>query len=251
MTRTARTRTAMTEPAGTRDQHELAATAVERQQLYRLLAEIFREEPAAEFLDHLRGDEFQTLLAQSGFNLGEDFTTRPLTALKEELAEEFTRLFLGPGKHVSPHESVHLQHGSGALWGQETVLVKLFIKATGIDYAAEFGGIPDHVSVELEFLCKLVNSEADAWRKGDEATAANVLEWQRDFIDRHAGKWMPRFCAKIASEARLPFYKVFAALLNDFLASEKAEISTRLQHAFSQNPSRTTPAATVASAASP
>ncbi|MFV2033605.1 MAG: molecular chaperone [Halocynthiibacter sp.] len=214
--------------------HDLAGTATERAQFYRLLAAIFCQEPGKELLEQLRSRRVQNLLSQSGIELGDGFVKKPMHDLQEELSEEFTRLFLGPGKHISPHESVQLKRGSGTLWGDKTVLVKRFIEAAGFDYGHDFSGIPDHVSVELEFLALLTQAEADNWATGDQAAARNVLEWQLDFIARHAGKWVPRFCGKVAKEAKLPFYRVFSKFLVTFMTGEKAQISACLHNDFPQ-----------------
>ncbi|VAW17489.1 hypothetical protein MNBD_ALPHA12-1817 [hydrothermal vent metagenome] len=228
----------------------LADTAAERSRLYLLLAAIFRQEPGSELIEHLRSEDFEQLLHQAGFELGEEFSAKPLETIKEQLAEQFTRLFLGPGKHISPHESVQLPNGSGTLWGKESVLVKRFIEAAGFNYDSDFNGIPDHVSVELDFLALLSTAEANNWNCSDVDAAINVLEWQRDFISRHAGKWMPGFCAKVKAEADLPFYEVFAGLLQGFLADEDAEIPVRLQQAR-QILSKSAPAPSVTSPANP
>ncbi len=205
---------------------------MERARLHGLLAAVFREPPDVDLLIRLRRPDFLALLADSDLDMGEDFSVTPVAALREALAEEYTRLFCGPGKHISPHESVQLKHGSGSLWGEETVQVKRFIEAAGFKYDTDFNGLPDHVSVELEFLSRLVESEARCWQSGDTTGAGNALEWQLDFINRHAGKWIPGFCRKIDHEAVSPFYRIFADLLRQFLAGEKADISARLRRAF-------------------
>ncbi len=207
---------------------------MERARLYGLLATIFRAPPDAGLLARLRSADFLMLLADSGLDMGDDFAQKPVAALQEELAQDFTRLFCGPGKHISPHESVQLKRGSGSLWGEETVLVKRFIETAGFDYEGDFNGIPDHVAVELEFLSRLSESEARCWQSGDLTAAGNALEWQLDFITRHAGKWMPGFCRKITGDETSPFYCVFADLLRQFLAGEKTEIANRLALAFPQ-----------------
>ena len=214
---------------------ELAGTAMERARLHGLLATIFGSPPDVDLLVRLRATDFLALLADSGLDIGEDFSSKPVEALREELSVEYTRLFCGPGKHISPHESVQLKHGSGSLWGEETVLVRRFIEAAGFDYESDFNGIPDHVSVELEFLSRLAENESRCWQSGDLTGAGNALEWQLDFINRHAGKWMPGFCRKVASEEVSPFYRIFADLLRQFLAGEKADISDRLRRAFPED----------------
>ena len=228
--------------------HDLAATALERSQFYALLAAIFNQEPGIEFLEQLRGEAFQSLLAQSGFSLGDEFTRESPDTLQKELSEEFTRLFLGPGKHIAPYESVQLKRGSGTLWGEETVMVKRFIEAAGFNYENDFIGIPDHISVELEFLSRLAGVEAGAWAAGNVVAADNALEWQRDFVSRHADKWMPDFCCKVTQQARLSFYGTFALVLRQFLAGEKTEIADRQRH---QIPITTHPAAIVPNIAAP
>ena len=211
---------------------DLAGTAMERARLYGLLATIFGAPPDADLLVRLRSPDFLDLLAQSDLDIGGEFARKPVEALREELAEDYTRLFCGPGKHISPHESVQLKRGSGSLWGEETVLVKRFIETAGFDYDADFNGIPDHVAVELEFLSRLAENESRCWQSENLTGAGNALEWQLEFINRHAGKWMPLFCRKIAQEDTSPFYCIFADLLRQFLAGEKAEISERLHRAF-------------------
>lgn len=210
----------------------LTGTALERSWLYGLLAAVFRREPGADLLGRIKTADFAQALSNAGLDLGGEFYEKSEDVLRQELAIEFTRLFYGPGRHISPHESVQLKRGSGTLWGEETVAVKRIIEAAGFDFEDEFNGIPDHISVELEFLAKLTHLEAEAWREGDCAAAGNALEWQHYFVARHAGKWMPGFCRKVSKDAGLPFYAVFASLLRQFLAGEKAEIADRQKKRF-------------------
>lgn len=207
---------------------DLARTALERSGLHGLLAAVFRRAPEADLLDRIKTADLTQALSDAGLDLGREFFEEPEKDLREQLAIEYTRLFCGPGHHISPHESVQIKRGSGTLWGSETVVVKRTIEAAGFDFDNDFNGIPDHLSVELEFLAKLVGVEAQAWRDADHAGARNALRWQHQFIARHAGKWVPAFCRKVSEQAQLPFYRVFAALLRQFLAREKAEISDRL-----------------------
>ena len=102
--------------------HNLAATALERSQFYGLVAAVFCHEPGLEFLEQLASERLQSLLSQSGIELGEEFTKKSPDTLQQELCEEFTRLFLGPGKHIAPYESVQLKRGPGTLWAKETIL---------------------------------------------------------------------------------------------------------------------------------
>jgi TorA maturation chaperone TorD len=208
--------------------NDLARTAMERAKLYGLLANLFRREPGSELLDQLRSRGFRDLLSGTGIDLGDDFFNDPLDEVRDRLKVEYTFLFLGPGKHISPHESVQLNRGSGILWGEETAVVKHFISAAGFDLKEEVKEIPDHISVELEFLCHLSKQEAKAWKANDHEAAAAALSWQHRFVSNNIGKWVGRFCRKVEAAAETPFYAQFAKLLRTFIAGEKSEIVDRL-----------------------
>ncbi len=205
----------------------LARTAVERSNLYRFLARVFGEEVSAEFLRRIKEAPFQQSLAAAAVELEGDFMHRPEEALLEELAVEYARLFLGPGKHISPHASVHQGPDGGGLWGPPTIEVKRFIEAAGFEYKAEFHGMPDHISVALEFMAEIAAQEARAWRREDFAKALNCLRYEKEFIGKHVAGWAAVFCAKVKGEAELSFYREMAGLTAAFFASEQPEIARR------------------------
>ena len=208
---------------------ELARSAIERSRLYGLLATIFCREPSAEFLSQLKTPEMAVALSSAGVDLGDEFKAGRFADLAEMLAVEYTRLFLGPGKHISPHESVQLKRGSGILWGQETSAVRNAYRAGGFDLGESETNIPDHLSVELNFLSLLAQHESQAWTDQDPDRAARFLRLQHGFISQHLGKWAAAFCAKVEDESDFAFYPAFACLLQGFLSGEKAEIIRRLE----------------------
>ena len=218
----------MREEAPNISHDELARSAIERSRLYGLLATVFRREPSAEFLCQMKTPEMMVALAGAGIDLGEEFETERFADIAENLAIEYTRLFLGPGKHISPHESVQLKRGSGILWGQETVAVRKTYRAAGFDIGETETDIPDHLSVELDFLALLAKEEAQAWEQKDQELTAKSLHLQHGFISRHLGKWAAGFCAKVKEEADFAFYPAFAELLRGYLSGEKSEIAKRL-----------------------
>ena len=142
--------------------------------LYGFLAAVFREELKADLLRRLRSDEMNTMLAAAGVELGPSLAHEGETELLEKLAVEYAGLFLGPGGHVSPHESVYAEGGTGNLWGAETVAVRRFVEHLGFEYEAAFEGIPDHISVELELMSELSRREGAAWEDGDREQAEEV-----------------------------------------------------------------------------
>jgi len=217
---------------------DLARTAMERAKLYGLLANLFRSEPGPDLLNQLRSPEFHNMLSETGIDLGDDFFNDPLDEVGDRLKVEYTFLFLGPGKHIAPHESVQLKRGSGILWGEETSVVKKFMAAAGFELDEASNDIPDHISVELEFLCHLSEKEAEAWQADDHEAAAAALGWQHRFVSNNIGKWVGRFCRAVEDSAESPFYAQFAKLLRRFVAGEKSEIADRLSKIDGSSPDR-------------
>lgn len=196
--------------------------------LHGFLGTVFRLEVTAAFLGHLRSEGIRTTLKAVGVELGERVFEGTQEDVLEELAVEYAALFVGPGGHISPHESVYKAGSTGGLWGKETVAVKRYIEALGFKYNDDFSGIPDHVSVELELMSELSKRESVAWERGDKDQAADCLKYQQEFMRDHLSTWIYTFCDKVITTAQLPFYREIARLLADFLAGEEEEIEQRL-----------------------
>ncbi len=203
-----------------------AEVAKQRSNIYGLFARIFREEITPSLLRQIKDPQFQGILSNLGLQLEDDFFDLPEEKLLEDLAVEYARLFLGPGKHISPHESVHLkgEEGDGALWGEATVEVKKFIESSGLEYKPDYRGMPDHISVELEFMKEVTNREARACEEKDNDGARHCLEIERKFIEEHLVRWVPLFCDKVIKDADLAFYGEIAKLTKSFIAFEKEEL---------------------------
>ena len=204
-----------------------ATMARQRSDIYGFLAMVYRQEVTSDFLEQIKDPQFLGVLSDLGIQFDDDFLKKPEEELLEELAIEYTRLFLGPGRHVSPHESVQHQRAEGKwgqLWGDSTVEVKKFIETTGLEYQTDYKGLPDHISVELEFMQQLTLREEQAWEEEDTDGAAYCRKIEEKFIEEHLIPWVPEFCEKIIQEAELPFYKNLAAITRNFIEFEKDEI---------------------------
>jgi TorA maturation chaperone TorD len=211
-----------------------AGSAQERSNIYGLLSIIYRQEPTSALIQQIKDPVFREGLASAGINLEEDFLNKPEEKLLEDLAVEYTRLFLGPGKHISPHESVHHERDDGdwgSLWGKSTVEVKKFIETAGLEYKSEYSGLPDHISVELEFMQEVIKRETQAWKEKDREGALYCLKIEKKFIDEHLARWIPVFCDKIISEADLSFYREMSRLAKSFIELEAKTINNSLSSA--------------------
>ena len=199
-----------------------------RSNIYGFLAAVYRQELTSELYQQMKDNEFQEVLSSLGVKLNNGFFQISEQELLENLAVEYTRLFVGPGKHISPHESVqHQKEGvqSGQLWGELTAEVKKIIESSGLEYTSEYTGMPDHISVELEFMQQVVRREAQAWGADDDETARLCLKNEKKFIDEHLCGWIPEFCEKVIETAEMPFYREMARLTLSFIEFEKQELN--------------------------
>ncbi len=205
--------------------NESAATAAARGEIYGLLANVFRAEPTPAFLRLIKGP-FCEVLDELGASLGGAFSETPEDTLAEELAIEYTALFLGPGGHLSPHESVNTESPDGkraSLWGERTALVKSFIETAGLEYRSDFDGMPDHITAELEFMQALAARQAEALNAGDPEAAEYCRGIARRFLDEHLGTWVPDFCDRVMSNTQQPYFKEMAGVTKAFVEYEISE----------------------------
>ncbi len=209
------------------ENQERTTAAGQRSNIYGLLSAVYRQEITSDLLQQIKDPRFLGVLSALGVQWEGEFFQKPEEELLNDLAVEYARLFLGPGKHISPHESVHhLREGaeSGQLWGESTVEVKKCIESSGLHYESEYKGLPDHISVEFEFMEQVTLREELAWGEEDKDGALYCLKMEKEFIEEHLILWVPDFCEKIIKEAELPFYQEMAELTKNFIEFEKEGI---------------------------
>jgi TorA maturation chaperone TorD len=205
---------------------EKAEGARMRSNIYGFLSSLFREEITAERLRQIKDPAIKEILSEMGIQY-EIFSKKDQDQLLEDLAVEYARLFLGPDKHISPHESVHHQRDDGdwgTHWGGSTVDVKKFIETAGLEYKQEYSGMPDHISVELDFMKEAAGREAQAIEEKDWEGALYCQKMEKKFIYEHLIKWIPSFCDKIISQAEISFYGDLADVTKSFVTLEFEEI---------------------------
>ncbi len=195
-----------------------------RSDVYRFLAVLFAVEPNLALLRKIRKPDFIQSFSELGIEFEKDLSERSEREVLDEMIQEYTRLFIGPGKHISPHESVH-REGEGLLWGDSTAKVKAFIESSGLKYRSDFKGIPDHISVELEFMYRLVKAEEEARQKNDPARLKKILNLERRFVGEHLSGWIPRFAERVIEAARIDFYRRIAILTKEFILHETEELN--------------------------
>lgn len=128
--------------------------------------------------------------------------TRPDPGAAPELAEEFERLFVGPGRvPCPPYESYWRDDApfllKGVLMGPCTGDLADLYARLGLQLARSAHELPDHLAVELEAL-----AVAEA-----EPGTRDVV---RALLDQHLAVWLPAFCSAVEREAELDHYRSLA-----------------------------------------
>jgi len=194
-----------------------------RANVYGLLAEVFRSEPSSFFLTQLKDPGAVATLESLGCSPWDDPHPSSHEQLGEDLALEYTRLFIGPGPRISPHESMNVDSRFGEeneLWSEETVKVKKFMEAAGVAVNDDFAGMPDHISAEFEFMQRLLDAEVQAWVDDDTELAFNILRIELRFYTEHLSRWISVFCDKVIEATEQTFYKQFCEVTKGFVAFE-------------------------------
>lgn len=204
--------------------NEMAEMATARANVYGLLANVFREEPSDILLSQLMAPEFSGAMNTLGLSLDDMSNNRPQDQLLEDLGIEYSRLFFGPGHHISPHESLHVKARFGEeneFWGTSTVAVKKFMEGAGLKVADSFIGMPDHITAEFEFMQRLLENEAGAWCDGNQDLASNIQNIESRFYGEHISQWVSQFCDRVVAATENPFYEKFAEITKAFMEFEE------------------------------
>ena len=88
--------------------------------------------------------------------------------------------------------------GNGELMGAAAEQVQAVYGELGLQLRTDGHELPDHLVVEWEALACALERRAP--------TAAAFL------LDEHLGRWMVPFCAAVAAETELPFYRELAQI---------------------------------------
>ena len=143
----------------------------------------------------------------------------------EALAVEHARLFLGPFQLVAPpYGSYYLDEGKTVM-GDSTAGVEAFYRDCGLHLADDFHELPDHITVELEFMSYLafVQRQAEAAANDDESK--RLIGVQREFLAGFLLPWLEPFTAAVIGDAEAPFYQAVARCTVAFVNADNAALA--------------------------
>ncbi len=209
-----------------------------RRSIYLTLALPFYREPDNEYLAKLK--KYIPVLAGLGMEndglraaaeaLGESLDN----AVPEKLAGIFAGLFLGvnkathSGHTVTPHESVYLSD-NGLVMQEPWDEVREIFYREGVAKNSGFMEPEDHFSSEMGFIAHLSGKTSELLASGDTAGAAEAVNAQIDFMDKHLLRWADRLATDIQISTGDAFYKALSGTTSNFIKADRVFLSEYAQ----------------------
>ncbi|MFW5958537.1 MAG: TorD/DmsD family molecular chaperone [Natronomonas sp.] len=135
---------------------------------------------------------------------------RSIEQVCDELAREYTNLFIGPRPPVLPHESYFREDldflGDGLSEVEESY------RAAGWAPPEDYPEENDFIAVELAFLRHLIEGQ----RAGQEETVG----FERVFLDEHLSQWIDPFLEELSEEADSGLYLAAGLVLKGLVEFE-------------------------------
>ena len=203
-------------------QSPAALAAANRSRLYVLLADGLRF-PSPEFHGLVRDGAYRNSIRALAASLPYRLTIAGDTLVASngyvDLQAEYIRLFdVGP-KGRPPCTLYEGEYRSGARMQVMEELVR-FYDHFGLSLSTEDRELPDHLSVELEFLHYLTFKEVAALGRGLDPGAYRRAEI--DFLARHPTRWIPSLRAKVAEQQGEPPFAALIGATDDFVRADLA-----------------------------
>ena len=150
----------------------------------------------------LVGEEAERLLSEA-----------VLPSSLDDLQQEYTNSF-DVGRGAGPPCSLY--EGSHVSWGRTGIFEELlrFYDFFGLELSPSARELPNHLTVELEFMHYLTFLELEA------EDPSSYQQAQKDFLERHLCQWVPPLRTGIEREGRTSVFRVLGAILERFIAAE-------------------------------
>ncbi len=140
---------------------------------------------------------------------------------QEKLLYDYSHLFLGPFEiPAKPYGSVYLD-GEKVVMGESTMNARACYAEIEFAIAEDFREMPDHITVELEFLYLLCFKQNEALAAQDKVALRRYTNAEQVFLKNHLGRWVAEFCKRVTENAATDFYRLLAELTEKFVLQQK------------------------------
>lgn len=201
-------------------------SATMREDAYRLLAACYYPPTPA-----LLEETCCETLATAMFAIAPEAAAYAMEAAKlckgqtvEALAVEHARLFLGPFQLVAPPYGSFYIEDNKTVMGDSTAAAEAFYHSCGLHMADDFHELPDHVSVELEFMSFLAFNQRQAEMADKGQDSKRFVGLQQEFLQKFLLPWLPRLTQTIIDDGEAPFYQSIARCTAAFVTCDFAAL---------------------------
>lgn len=149
-----------------------------------------------------------------------------LSQWQEELATEFSSLFLGPAEpYAVPFASFYLSENHSLMTNETLNVRKQYLEA-GME-VKDLNKIPDdHIAIEFEFVYFLTNEIITLRENGSAAEALKLWRIRQKFLQDHMALWVPALADNISQLGRQDFYKGLALIMKEVIEPYYQNISS-------------------------
>ena len=215
---------------------DFASDMVARAYCYQVFGSAFAAEPERELFDVLFSKEtravFDALLPEGEResyaryrDLWASFADDERAAFVSDQRGVYARLFEGPSFLEAPiWDSVYVSD-DGLLFQESTLEVRRVYASCGLALEGQGNEADDHLAIELDFMRRLSLRLAEGAPSFDAETA----KAQRDFLEAHLLKWVPRFAQRLGEAEGAEFFVLLCELLLALLRTDKESLDSLLQ----------------------
>jgi TorA maturation chaperone TorD len=193
---------------------------MQRSDCFKLLAACFYEPDKQLFLEEGLTKNLQILLQQQSPESVESAKAMHgylMTLEQETLSIDHAALFVGPFElAAAPYGSVYIEN-KRTVMGESTVSIARHYQDAGV--SVDIKEPPDHIAIELEFMCYLCFQEAAFAKDGLREKSCLMRKKQRTFFFNALRPWVFEFCESIRQGTENGFYLHLSTCLEQFLRS--------------------------------
>ena len=155
------------------------------------------------------------------------------------LRDEYTRLFLGPGKLIAPPWESSYSGGSRQLFQESTLEARKMYVENGV-LPSEYRKVADdHIALELGFLAVLGERLLEEVGYGSEKGDLACLSTSAAFLTEHLLSWIPSYARDMAKAQGSGFYQAVINSLLSFAQSDQAFLESLMAPAETETSGET------------
>lgn len=197
-----------------------------RSNIYALLSRILMQELDEAMLETIKNDD-QILDFFPNLKKWEALSTlKNSELLGEHLNPDFVNISL---LHLIPYETFYTRSDQKIETGGANPVTDIYSEYDFIvDYEAARVVSSDHIGVELEFMHSLCEAQMKAMDADDTDAVKELLETQKEFLNKHLLNWAPLYLINAKFESRTPLYYDACEMALEFILSDNELVTESL-----------------------